>query len=988
MATTKTTEERFNGTGTKTVFPFTIEYLSTSDLQVFVNNVLQTETTNYSIQDGDLTFVTAPVSGYLNVKISRSTDIDKARATYSAGSSIRAQDLTNNQDQVLFALQERLIKSHTAVSSTAPTNPVDGDRWYDSVSGRTYVYFEDADSSQWVEASPAYETSSGTQTTSITDAQIVSNANIAQSKLNLAITDNEVSSISTNKVSFTQTGTGALSTTLSAKLQEIVSVKDFGAKGDNSTDDTAAIQAAITAAKHVVFPEGTYLINDKLNVTQADTYIEGLGTVEIKQTTYPQHVFFITGNNCTIRNLKLTGVPTKTELSESLGNRYYGDNLRGQSSAIYLLAADDLDVLDCNIVKFFAGIKIRGGQSHSWVKLTDNHTGNFITNTTFQLKSSDQQADDFWQGDAINGFGYIRVFAGTNTSNVATSNLRLSDYVNSTNTVTFTSQSNIAASSNTFAYNLTKGRSKNILISGCRFDLVDMGILGNHVENLVIENSIFETIEQTQQDNVRPHSIYLTGGDNKKVKASGLITYNCPNGDAYKFLAVDGLFLSDLDAYNSRGTITAEGCIHVTGNNLTCLLSGDLDPAITTSATTDVSASTIGMTAHGLASGTPVILRGLTNTTGSNTVTVNGATTTTNLSNDRVWYVSETSNTANSFRLTTASNGAASGNFTFGGSDDTGITIFNTAYFAPNLASITASRFVYLSDLTLTLDEDYDATLLATYRPSIVKIIGNDDIDRGDLGTMLASSTIVPSDIHIRDIIIDAKGYTGDVRGVLVERVGTNTAYKPVKSTFENISIVNGSASTFKAVRVVHGDNITIRYPSYTKGDAPSTKQVQLDVGCTNSIVVLHPDQSDFTFTNTNTNNSLIYPASNFGTQAVTAGDITSSGTLSVLTGANPQLKLIDSTGDPDSFATITYNNGNDSNDNLIFNVDAGNSTTGHQPDSHMRFYVDGNQEARIDANGLKVYGNQIDFTSIPTSDPSVAGRLWRDGTDLKISIG
>ena len=117
-------------------------------------------------------------------------------------------------------------------------------------------------------------------------------------------------------------------------------------------------------------------------------------------------------------------------------------------------------------------------------------------------------------------------------------------------------------------------------------------------------------------------------------------------------------------------------------------------------------------------------------------------------------------------------------------------------------------------------------------------------------------------------------------------------------------------------------------------------------------------------------------------------GDVTSNGTMSVLTAANPQLKLIDSSGDPDSFATITYNNGNDSDDVLIINVDAGNSTTGHQPNSHIRFYVDGNQEARIDANGLKVYGSQIDFTGIPTSDPNVAGRLWRDGTDLKISVG
>ena len=36
----------------------------------------------------------------------------------------------------------------------------------------------------------------------------------------------------------------------------------------------------------------------------------------------------------------------------------------------------------------------------------------------------------------------------------------------------------------------------------------------------------------------------------------------------------------------------------------------------------------------------------------------------------------------------------------------------------------------------------------------------------------------------------------------------------------------------------------------------------------------------------------------------------------------------------------------------------------------------------------LKAVGSQIDFTNLPIADPEVAGRLWRDGTDLKISAG
>lgn len=81
-----------------------------------------------------------------------------------------------------------------------------------------------------------------------------------------------------NSVPFTQSGTGAVQTTVQDRLRETVSVKDFGAVGDGVTDDTAAIQAAIdylagagpsSVGGTVFIPAGEYRITSSIVSTVA-----------------------------------------------------------------------------------------------------------------------------------------------------------------------------------------------------------------------------------------------------------------------------------------------------------------------------------------------------------------------------------------------------------------------------------------------------------------------------------------------------------------------------------------------------------------------------------------------------------------------------------------------------------------------------------------------------------------------------------------------
>ena len=103
MATTSNT---YTGNGTNKLFSITFPYLETSDINVYLNGTLQTITTQYTFANATtVEFVTAPGNGAV-VLLDRSTDDQTLQATFFPGSSIKANDLNFNFDQVLYLSQE------------------------------------------------------------------------------------------------------------------------------------------------------------------------------------------------------------------------------------------------------------------------------------------------------------------------------------------------------------------------------------------------------------------------------------------------------------------------------------------------------------------------------------------------------------------------------------------------------------------------------------------------------------------------------------------------------------------------------------------------------------------------------------------------------------------------------------------------------------------------------------------------------------------
>jgi hypothetical protein len=252
----------FAGDGSTTVFPYAFKVFATSDLYVVKADSTGAETvlaltTHYTAtmngnQDttpgGNVTLLTALAVGETLIVTTRLDYLQGVNLTNQGG--FYPTVINSALDRLVIYIQQ-LSEQISRGLKTAITTP-DGTNVELPAPVAYNLIGWNATADGLQNADPTYSTALATDL-----------ANTSDTSKGDAL------------IGFKQSGTGATARTVHAKLGEVVSVKDFGAVGDGVADDTAAIQAAITACsgKVLVFPSGhTFSITGNITVPGA-TYL-------------------------------------------------------------------------------------------------------------------------------------------------------------------------------------------------------------------------------------------------------------------------------------------------------------------------------------------------------------------------------------------------------------------------------------------------------------------------------------------------------------------------------------------------------------------------------------------------------------------------------------------------------------------------------------------------------------------------------------------
>ena len=197
-----------------------------------------------------------------------------------------------------------------------------------------------------------------------------------------------------SRVGFIRAEAGAGARTAEDKLRDVVSVKDFGAVGNGVADDTAAVQAAISAVSAlggtVVFPNGEYKVTAPTTLSANQIWLKGDLNARIKRYGAFE-IFNVTGSYNKISDLQL------------MGNKASYPFPANSRAAIVIVQGDFNIASDCQIEEGNShGILFRTGGAPQF----NLAQGNIVLNCDEVGIAHDGGVDNRILGNHVSGCGF------------------------------------------------------------------------------------------------------------------------------------------------------------------------------------------------------------------------------------------------------------------------------------------------------------------------------------------------------------------------------------------------------------------------------------------------------------------------------------------------------------------------------------------------------------------------------------------------------
>lgn len=168
------------------------------------------------------------------------------------------------------------------------------------------------------------------------------------------------SSSGSSLVGFGQAGSSFFRT-VQDKIRDFVSVKDFGAIGNGTADDTTAIQAAIDSLSATggaaFFPPGTYIISSPISMRANVTLWSTLYAATIKQKDSANLTTLIDFSTNTATGAQLTGLVIDGNKANN------GNNITTERFALFVYDTDDVNIENCEVKNCCGhGVYVRNGK--------------------------------------------------------------------------------------------------------------------------------------------------------------------------------------------------------------------------------------------------------------------------------------------------------------------------------------------------------------------------------------------------------------------------------------------------------------------------------------------------------------------------------------------------------------------------------------------------------------------------------------------------